>query len=129
MSSTASSTTPVPASPAERDALLPPGRDWLAEIQVGVHTHPSMNHMHVHVLSREMMSPWVKHKKHYLSMHSRFWVDIEEFPLEEGGQGRLKLGDWPTWDMVCWRCGQNFGNRFAKLKRHLEDEFEVWKKE
>ncbi|CAI6340887.1 unnamed protein product [Periconia digitata] len=121
---------PTLATPDDASAAqLPQGRDWMADILVGVHTHPSMSHMHVHVLSREAVSPWMKHKKHYLSFHSRFWVGLDEFPLNEGGQANLKLGDWPSWDMLCWRCGENFGNRFAKLKRHLDDEFEVWKKE
>lgn len=32
-------------------------------------------------------------------------------------------------DMKCWRCGKNFGNRFQELKRHLDVEFEAWKRE
>ncbi|KIH86957.1 histidine triad nucleotide-binding protein [Sporothrix brasiliensis 5110] len=32
-------------------------------------------------------------------------------------------------DMRCWRCGKNFGNRFQELKRHLDVEFEAWKRE
>jgi aprataxin len=31
--------------------------------------------------------------------------------------------------MKCWRCEENFGNKFARLKVHLDDEFEAWKKE
>ncbi|KAJ4320720.1 aprataxin-like protein [Neodidymelliopsis sp. IMI 364377] len=111
-----------------RDALLPPGRDWLAEIKAGAHTHPSMNHMHIHVMSRDMHSPCMKHKKHYLSFNSSFFVPVEDFPLEEGS-ARFHPGDWPSWDMKCWRCGKNFKNKFAALKKHLEEEFEEWKKE
>ncbi|KAJ4349247.1 aprataxin-like protein [Ascochyta clinopodiicola] len=121
-----SSPDPPPAD--QRDALLPPGRDWLSEIKAGAHTHPSMNHMHIHVMSREMNSPCLKHKKHYLSFNSSFFVDMEDFPLEEGS-ARFHPGDWPSWDMKCWRCGENYKNKFAKLKGHLEVEFEEWKKE
>ncbi|KAJ4362362.1 aprataxin-like protein [Neocucurbitaria cava] len=117
-----------PPTPEECAARLPPGRDWLADIVAGVHTHPSMNHLHVHVFSRDMQSPWMKHKKHYLSFNSTFLVRLEEFPLEEGSE-RFHPGDWPGWDMKCWRCGQNFKNKFAALKAHLEEEFEEWKKE
>lgn len=119
---------PPPPTPEERAARLPHGRDWLADIVAGVHTHPSMNHLHVHVFSRDMQSPWMKHKKHYLSFTSTFLVRVEEFPLEEGSE-RFHPGDWPGWDMKCWRCGQNFNNKFATLKAHLEVEFEEWKKE
>jgi len=87
-----------------------------------------MNHFHVHVLSREMNSACVKHKKHYLSFQTSFFVGIDEFPLEEGS-GRLRPGDWPSWDMVCWRCGRNFGNKFKALKEHLEEEINEWKRE
>ncbi|KAF3037272.1 aprataxin-like protein [Didymella heteroderae] len=114
--------------PSERDALLPPGRDWLSSIKAGVHTHPSMNHMHIHILSREMHSPCLKHKKHYLSFNSSFFVGVDEFPLQEGSE-RFHPGDWPSWDMKCWRCGETYQNKFAKLKAHLGDEFEAWKRE
>ncbi|KAF1933294.1 HIT-like protein [Didymella exigua CBS 183.55] len=117
-----------PPPPDQRDAVLPPGRDWLSEIKAGVHTHPSMNHMHIHVMSQEMHSPCLKHKKHYLSFNSSFFVSVEEFPLQ-GGSERYKPGTWPVWDMKCWRCGENYQNKFAKLKAHLGEEFEAWKKE
>ncbi|KAF1970995.1 HIT-like protein, partial [Bimuria novae-zelandiae CBS 107.79] len=120
--------SPDPPSASERDAFLPSGRDWSREIIAGVHTHPSMNHLHVHVLSRDMHSPWMKHKKHYLSFTTSFLVGLEDFPLEEDS-ARLHPGDWPNWDMRCWRCGKDFGNKFAKLKTHLDEEFETWKRE
>lgn len=119
---------PDPPSPSKRAALLPQGRDWTKEIVTGVHTHPSMNHLHVHVFSRDMHSPWMKHKKHYLSFNTSFLVQLHEFPFEKGS-ARFRPGDWPSWDMQCWRCGQNFKNKFAALKSHLEEEFEEWKKE
>jgi aprataxin len=84
--------------------------------------------MHIHVMSRDMHSPCMKHKKHYLSFNSSFFVSIDDFPLEKGSE-RYHPGDWPSWDMRCWRCEQSFGNKFAPLKRHIEDEFEQWKKE
>lgn len=120
--------TPDPPPPEERDKLLPPGRDWESEVMVGVHTHPSMNHMHIHILSRESHSPCMKHKKHYLSFHTSFFVGIDELPLDKDAE-RFHAGNWPSLDQVCWRCGKNFGNKFARLKEHLEEEFEEWKKE
>ncbi|KAF2011568.1 HIT-like protein [Aaosphaeria arxii CBS 175.79] len=123
--------TPPPASErSERDEQLPAGRDWMSEVVAGVHTHPSMNHMHIHILSRESHSPCLKHKKHYLSFHSSFFVGLDELPLdEERDRKRFHPGDWPQWDMLCWRCGKNFGQKFAALKRHIEEEFEEWKRE
>lgn len=122
-------TSPTPPPPlADRDTHLPPGRDWLSDIVAGVHTHPSMTHMHIHVFSRDMHSPWLKHKKHYLSFNSPFLVQMSDFPLELAS-ARFHPGNWPNWDMTCWRCGRNFKNGFKALKAHLEEEFEAWKKE
>lgn len=113
----------------ERAKLLPSGRDYTLDVLVGVHTHPSMNHLHIHILSRDMHSDFLKHKKHYLSFNTTFLVPLEDFPLdEEKDKDRFHPGDWPNWDMKCWRCGMNFYNRFKKLKDHLEEEFEAWKK-
>ncbi|KAF6845364.1 HIT domain-containing protein [Colletotrichum musicola] len=110
---------------------LPKGRDWHAEIITGIHAHPSMNHLHVHVLSREMHSECLKHRKHYNSFNTPFLIDVADFPLAEddprrhpGHEGYLMKRD-----LVCWRCNKNFGNQFARLKEHLDAEFVEWKKE
>ncbi|KAI0007715.1 HIT-like protein [Xylariaceae sp. FL0662B] len=109
---------------------LPRGRDWEREVLVGVHAHPSMNDLHVHVLSPDMISPCMRHRKHYNSFNTPFLIDVADFPLARddprrhpGRAGFLEA------DLKCWRCGQNFGNRFKKLKEHLPEEFEEWKRQ
>ena len=109
---------------------LPIGRDWEKEVLVGVHAHPSMNHLHIHVLSVDRYSACLKHRKHYNSFATPFFVDVDDFPLKKddkrrhpGREGYLKS------DMKCWRCGKNFGSKFASLKEHLTEEFEEWKKQ
>jgi aprataxin len=105
-----------------------PERDWEAEIKVGIHSVPSMHHLHIHVISRDMHSPCLKHKKHYNSFNTPFFVGLEEFPLtEEEVEERAK--NWHKGDMICWRCKMNFENKFTLLKQHLDKEFEVWKDE
>ncbi|KAH0369467.1 HIT-like protein, partial [Aureobasidium melanogenum] len=52
----------------EPPEVLPEGRDWMKEIITGVHAVPSMNHLHVHVMSRDMTS---------------FLVPLEKFPLAD----------------------------------------------
>lgn len=44
------------------------GVDWGAEVRVGVHAGPSMNHLHVHVISREGFSDKVKKRVHYSTL-------------------------------------------------------------
>ncbi|KAK3324568.1 HIT-like domain-containing protein [Cercophora scortea] len=127
------------SSKARNDALatgtvpyddLPAGRDYLPEIRIGVHAHPSMAHLHVHILSRDMHSDRLKHRKHYNSFNTPFFVPLADYPLAEDDERRdsafqnANLGR----DLVCWACGKGFGNKFAELKRHLDDEFELWKK-
>ncbi|PGH00917.1 hypothetical protein AJ79_08072 [Helicocarpus griseus UAMH5409] len=108
---------------------LPPGRDWEKEIMCGVHAHPSMNHLHIHVLAVDRFSPCLKHRKHYNSFSTPFFVDVADFPLAKddvrrhpGREGYLKR------DFKCWRCGRMFGKKFKELKEHLKEEFLEWKK-
>jgi aprataxin len=109
---------------------LSPGRDWGRDVLVGVHAEPSMNHLHVHVLSKDCFSASLKHRKHYNSFSTDFFIPLDAFPLagdddrrQPGRQGYLDS------DLKCWRCGESFGNKFAKLKEHLSVEFEAWKKQ
>ena len=109
---------------------LPAGRDWEKETIIGVHAGPSMNHLHIHVLSADRQSECLRHKKHYNSFNTPFLVRLEEFPLAEDDIRRKPShGGYLKADMVCWRCGKNFGSKFEKLKLHLREEFEEWKME
>lgn len=115
---------------AEGGGELPPGRDWEKEIICGIHAVPSMSHLHVHVLSREMHSECVRHRKHYNSFQTPFLVDLDDFPLKEDDPRRdTKREGYLQRDLKCWRCGKNFGNQFKKLKDHLEEEFREWRRE
>ncbi len=108
---------------------LPPGRDWEKEVEVGIHMHPSMNHLHIHVLSRDNQSVCMKNRNHYNSFNTPFFCKLDEFPLTlEEKRGR-EHQHYLEKDLICWRCGNNFGKSMAKLKTHLADEFEEWKKE
>lgn len=117
-----------PEVDGDGNAVLPAGRDWASEVRVGVHAVPSMNHLHVHVMSRDMHSERMKHRKHYNSFTTDFFVPLEDFPLAEDDP-RRRQGKWPERPMVCWRCGRDFGNKFKDLKGHLESEYEEWKRE
>lgn len=108
--------------------VLPEGRDWSKEVMIGVHANPSMNHLHFHILSKDRHSPSLKHRKHYNSFNTRFLVPVQDLPLDEDDE-RQDAGNYLSDDMTCWRCGQNFKNQFAKLKVHLEGEFQAWKNE
>ena len=107
---------------------LPVGRDWEKEVRAGIHAHPSMNHLHVHIISVDRYSVCLKHRKHYNSFSTPFFIDLDDFPLAKDDvrrhPGRERYLDA---DFICWRCGRNFGHKFARLKQHLDEEFEEWK--
>src|SRR5258706_15968009 len=44
---------------------LPRGRDWERDVMAGIHAHPSMSHLHVHVLSVDRFSDCLKRQEHY----------------------------------------------------------------
>ncbi|KAI1822905.1 HIT domain-containing protein [Xylaria intraflava] len=115
----------------EDGAPLPAGRDWEKEFLVGVHAHPSMNDLHVHVLSRDMVSESMRQRKHYQSFNTGFLVPIADFPLaaDDPRRNPALTSSYLKSDLRCWRCGRVFGNRFKELKTHLAEEFEEWKKE
>ncbi|KAM4056093.1 C2HE / C2H2 / C2HC zinc-binding finger domain-containing protein [Hirsutella rhossiliensis] len=123
------SAAPESPSPSSGPPALPPGRDWAADVVCGVHAVPSMRHLHIHVLSRDMHSPALRHRKHYNSFATPFFVDVADFPLADddprrdpGAMGYLRR------DLRCWRCGKTFGNQFKRFKEHLDVEFEAWKR-
>jgi aprataxin len=105
---------------------LPAGRDWSKEVISGIHANPSMNHLHIHVLSRDMVSEPMKKRNHYLSFTTDFFVGLEHFPLASEDH-RRHYQHFPQ-DMHCWRCGSKFQN-MPKLKEHLEEELRDWKTE
>ncbi|KAF2161005.1 hypothetical protein M409DRAFT_59527 [Zasmidium cellare ATCC 36951] len=106
---------------------LPPGRDWSKDVISGIHANPSMSHLHIHLLSRDMFSEPMKKTNHYLSFTTDFFIGLDQFPLPANDH-RRNYKHFPA-DMHCWRCGKNFGNKISKLKDHLAEEFEEWKKE
>ncbi|KAI8966153.1 HIT-like protein [Daldinia sp. FL1419] len=108
---------------------LPKGRDWESELLVGIHAHPSMNDLHIHVLAPDMVSECMRHRKHYNSFNTPFLIDVADFPLAKNDPRRHpgKAG-YMNSDLKCWRCGKNFGSSFKQLKEHLAEEFEEWKR-
>ncbi|OAP62808.1 hypothetical protein AYL99_02035 [Fonsecaea erecta] len=110
---------------------LPPGRDFSKEFKVGIHAHPSMNHLHIHIISRDMHSDRLKHRKHYNSFNTDFFIPLEDFPLAKDDIRRQTSYQNAnlTKDYKCWRCKKMFGNKFTLLKAHLEEEFNAWREE
>ncbi|KFY28107.1 hypothetical protein V493_03113 [Pseudogymnoascus sp. VKM F-4281 (FW-2241)] len=108
---------------------LPKGRDWEREVMMGIHAHPSMSHLHVHVLSVDRYSECSKNRAHYNSFSTPFFIPLDAFPLRADDPRRDPgKGGYLSRDLKCWRCGADFGRSFVRLKEHLAEEFEAWKR-
>ena len=104
-----------------------PQHDWESDILVGIHSQPSMEDLHIHVISRDLHSDFLWEKTNYTSFTTSFFVGLGEFPLnKEERVGRVSALE--ERDMTCWRCPKHF-RRFRMLKTHLEREFNNWKDE
>ncbi|KAF2665231.1 HIT-like protein [Microthyrium microscopicum] len=110
---------------------LPPGRDWTKEFKVGVHTFPSMSHLHIHIISKDNMGEYMKTGHHYKVFNTSFLAQLDEFPLSEND---------PRWEaqtmnyspeMVCWRCKKKklTRNNWTAFNSHLAAEYKEWRKE
>ncbi|RCK62273.1 Aprataxin-like protein [Candida viswanathii] len=59
-------------------------------IKAGVHSIPSLNNLHVHVITQDFNSARLKNKKHYNSFTTKFFVPFEELdPLQNAKYYRL----------------------------------------
>ncbi|KAF4670942.1 aprataxin-like protein [Perkinsus olseni] len=61
------------------------------EFKIGIHAVPSMEPLHVHVISTDMRSNRIKHKKHWNSFTTPFFVEltqVEDILERDGELGR-----------------------------------------
>ncbi|CCD24919.1 DNA 5'-adenosine monophosphate hydrolase NDAI_0E01030 [Naumovozyma dairenensis CBS 421] len=93
-------------------------------ITVGVHSVPSMANLHIHVITKDFHSEKLKYKNHYLSFNSEFYRKWDSLPLEQIPVRDEMIDLVKHGDLICCYCNANFKNQFAKLKKHLNEEFE-----
>ncbi|CAL9731156.1 aprataxin-like protein [Monosporozyma unispora] len=94
-------------------------------ILVGVHSVPSMNNLHIHVLTRDFHSLKLKNKKHYNSFNTKFFVQWDQLPLHfKPDKHEMENVIIKKSDLICCYCNKNFSNKFSQLKKHLGEEFD-----
>lgn len=105
-------------------------REWMAFLKIGVHASPSMNHLHIHIMTPDLSSECLKTKAHYNSFSTPFFVPLERFPLAPDDPCRdpAQREAWKKGDMTCWHCGQVVGN-VPVLKRHLAECWQRWRRQ
>lgn len=118
-------------------------------------TQLSTSHLHLHVLSADLCSPKMKHKKHYNSFHPKLgfflhiedvmsWFENDPSYYDEASFFRIVKRQYSYYlqpqmskldeksyekllkeDLVCWKCDLPMKN-MPTLKDHLQEE---WDKE
>jgi len=113
------------------------GFEW--GIDIGFHAIPSMKHLHLHVISDDMISTSLKTKKHYNSFRPDLgffiplaevqrWLRQDEEYLRERVEALYATEGLLSQTLTCFKCDEPFNN-IPKLKTHLEEEFKQAKKE
>ncbi|KAI0725168.1 HIT-like domain-containing protein [Fomitopsis betulina] len=106
------------------------------DVWMGFHAVPSMEHIHLHVVSADLCSPAMKNKKHYNSFHPKHgffiplsdvqdWLDAE--PSYFDTMSQLRSGQYEPLlkeGLECWRCNKEFKN-IPLLKTHLQEEWDA----
>ena len=58
-------------------------KSWSDVFEIGVHALPSMNHLHIHILTPDHISPNLKTKDHYNSFTTEFFVSLSSFDSDQ----------------------------------------------
>ena len=116
--------------------MLQLARDYVSELKkpttdqfkFGFHAVPSMARLHMHVVSRDLDSPSLKHKKHWNSFTTGFFIDAQSVLSSLEDKGRVELMDRSKYDLMlktplkCHVCGQEMTN-MPRLKAHIVQHF------
>ncbi|KAN0061825.1 aprataxin-like protein [Thecaphora frezii] len=99
------------------------GKQW--RVRRGFHAIPSMEHVHLHVISDDLVSDRLKNKKHYQSFHPThgFWLDLDEVETYIANKGLPRPDSYYESllrsPLVSFHNQQPFSN-IPALKTHLE---------
>lgn len=107
-------------------------RDFSKDFQIGIHAHPSQHELHVHIISRDMVSTHDYHARHYQAFNTPFFVQFKLYPLppddirrEVDYQNANLMKD----NLACWRCGKDCGTNWTRMRAHLLEEWGAWIRE
>ena len=112
--------------------VLQVAKDFVTELAVpklafryGFHAQPSMARLHMHVVSQDFDSGCLKHKKHWNSFTTEFFIDAQSIISSLEEKGSVEVFDKATCDSLlkmplrCHVCGEEQSN-FPKLKAHTK---------
>ncbi|EJD46088.1 HIT-like protein, partial [Auricularia subglabra TFB-10046 SS5] len=108
---------------------------WTWGVRMGFHAVPSMLHLHLHVMSDDLLGERLKNKKHYNSFHPKlgFWLPLEDVQgwLEASDDYYKQMAKLPKKQyepllkekLMCFRCEQEL-KTIPALRAHLQEEFD-----
>ena len=93
------------------------------EVLMGFHAIPSMQQLHMHVISTDFRGAGLKTKKHWNSFNTNYFVDCKRLveQLEVNGKvvyDKIKFSDMLNTPLACNRCKKVFPN-MTQLKDHI----------
>jgi aprataxin len=92
----------------------------------GYHASPSMTRLHLHVISQDFDSPRLKHKKHWNSFTTRFFLDAEDVIAMLRESGKIELDIKGVYEpllktpLQCHVCKVKLQS-MPKLKDHIRE--------
>lgn len=108
-------------------------RDFSKDFQIGIHAHPSQHELHVHIISRDMVSWHIYDAGHYQAFNTPFLVPLANYPLLPNSEIRevvFQNSNLRSRDFRCWRCRKGFAsNAYNDLQDHLREEWQAWIRE
>ncbi|KAM4078941.1 hypothetical protein ACB094_09G078100 [Castanea mollissima] len=91
--------------------------------RLGYHSVPSMRQLHLHVISQDFDSKNLKHKKHWNSFNTAFFLDSVDVLEEVSSHGKATLRDDESllsMELRCHRCRSAQPN-IPRLKSHISN--------
>ncbi|XP_009376416.2 transcription factor bHLH140 [Pyrus x bretschneideri] len=89
--------------------------------RLGYHLDPSMRQLHLHVISQDFDSTYLKNKKHWNSFNTAFFRDSMDVVEEVSSDGKAKLKEddsMLSMELRCHRCRSAHPN-IPRLKSHI----------
>ncbi|XP_057862427.2 transcription factor bHLH140 [Cryptomeria japonica] len=107
------------------------GQEWVAKFlnedqsmifRLGYHSVPSLRQLHMHVISQDFDSPFLKNAKHWKSFASSFFLDSKNVLAELESNGKInpcsEEGRMLESPLRCHRC-KTLHKDIAHLKYHI----------
>ncbi|XP_023300907.2 aprataxin-like protein [Lucilia cuprina] len=101
----------------------------LENFKIGFHNQPSMQRLHLHVISKDFVSDCLKTKKHWNSFNTALFLNYEDLcqQLQESGKVRRldseTLKSLSNMDLKCNQC-EFVAKNMPTLKQHLLEHLE-----